>query len=232
MILALSAACGLGAGTAGLALAQHDEAGHEATPHEGGGHEAAAHEADAAHGEHGEAGHDEHAPQWNYVQFAGQLTNFAIWLFLIYTILNRALPKFLADRRAAVVDGLEEAKRMKEQAEAKYAEYSKRIDTMDEELARVRDDMKKAGLDERDRLVKDAAEKAERLHAEARFLVQQQMKQLREELTREAIESAVAAAERILRERTTPADQQRLADEYLAHLKSSTGATAQKGAQS
>jgi F-type H+-transporting ATPase subunit b len=223
--LALAAGLGLGTG-AGVVLAQHEDrtAGHDdhAAASEGAGH-------GDGHEAHGD-GHEAHAPQWNYVQFAGQLTNFAIWLFLLYTILNRALPKFLAERRAAVVDGLEEAKRMKAEAEAKYEAYSKRIDTMDEELARVREEMKKAGLAERDRLVKEAAEKAERMHAEARFLVQQQMKQLKEELTREAIESAVAAAERILRERISPADQQRLADEYLVSLKGRVAA--QKGAHS
>jgi F-type H+-transporting ATPase subunit b len=224
-VLAISAGLGLATG-AGVVLAQHEET-HEAAAHDE--HGAAAHDEHGA-AAHGEGHGDEHAPQWNYVQFAGQLTNFAIWLFLIYTILNRALPKFLAERRAAVVDGLEEAKRMKAEADAKYEEYSKRIDTMDEELARVRDEMKKAGLAERDRLVKEASEKAERMHAEARFLVQQQMKQLKEELTREAIESAVGAAERILRERTSPADQQRLAEEYLTTLKGQV--STQKGAQS
>ncbi len=206
------------------ALAQHGEEAHE------GSHEAAAAEGHGEEGgEHGEA----HAPHWNYFQFAGQLTNFAIWLTLLYMLLNKVLPKYLADRRASVVDGLEEAKRMKAEADAKYEEYSKRIDTMDDELARVREDMKKAGLDERDRLVKEAAEKAERMHAEARFVIQQQMKQLKEELTREAIESAIAAADKILRERTSPADQQRLADEYLVRLKT-TGAPARtdKGAAS
>ncbi len=217
---------------ASIAAAQHEEAGHEAAP-EGDAHAAEGHVAAEGHGEegHGEA----HAPEWNYFQFAGQLTNFALWLGIIYFLLNRMLPKFLADRRAGIVDGLEEAKRMKAQAEAKYEEYSKRIDTMDEELARVREDMKKAGLGERDRLVKDAAEKAERMHADARFLVQQQMKQLKEELTREAIEAAVSAADRILRERTTPADQQRLADEYLGRIKttvSSTQKPSTSGAQS
>jgi F-type H+-transporting ATPase subunit b len=121
---------------------------------------------------------------------------------------------------------------MKSEAEAKFAEYSKRIETMDEELARVREDMRKAGQGERDRLVKDASEKAERMHAEARFLVEQQMKQLKEELTREAIEAAIVAAETILRERTSAADQQRLAEEYLTKLKSSVAKTQQPGASS
>ena len=199
-----------------LVSAQHDASGeHETAP------------AGAVHGEHHEEGEAAHeAPHWDYVRLAGQLTNFAIWAFLIYKLLNGALPKFLATRKAGIVDGLEEAKQMKLAAETKYAEYSKRIDNMDAELTRVREDMKKAGLEERDRLVKEASDKSEKMRAEARFLIDQQMKELKETLTREAIESAVTAAERILRERTTAADQQRLANEYLDQLKSNAAKAA------
>ncbi|MBX7193715.1 MAG: ATP synthase F0 subunit B [Sandaracinaceae bacterium] len=213
-------ALALGAGAFSISGASAALAQHEGT-----------HEAAGEHGEAAAAEHEAHAPQWDYFQFAGQLTNFAIWLTLIYMLLNKVLPKYLADRRAGIVDGLEEAKRMKTEAEAKFAEYSKRIETMDDELARVRDDMRKAGQTERDRLVKEAADKGERMHAEARFLVEQQMKQLKEELTREAIEQAVAAAEKILRERTTAMDQQRLADDYLARIKSSVTKSTQTGAR-
>ncbi len=214
--LSLCLALGAGALFAAPVLAQHGEPSRgEQVVHEAGEN------ADAAEG----LGAEHHEPHWDYFQFAGQLTNFAIWLTLLYILLNRVLPKFLADRRAGIVDGLEEAKRMKGEAEAKFAEYSKRIDTMDAELERVREDMRKAGQAERDRLVADASEKAQRMHAEARFLVEQQVKQLKEELTREAILSAVGAAESILRERTSAADQQRLADEYLARLESTSTKT-------
>lgn len=203
----------------GLARAQHRAQGEgPSVAHAGAAH---GEHAGAAHGEH-DGGHDEaHEPHWDYFKLAGQLTNFAIWLTLLYMLLNRVLPKSLAARRAAIVDGLEEARRLKAEAEAKYEEYAKRVERMDEELARVREDVRKAALDERDRIVKEAADKAQRMHAEARFLVEQQMKQLREQLTREAIDAAVAAAETVLRERTGAADQERLVREYVASLRAS-----------
>lgn len=82
----------------------------------------------------------------------------------------------------------------------------------------MRREMKKGGLAERDKIVADAAARSEKLHAEARFLVEQQMKQLKDDLTREAIEAAIGAAEKILKERTQAADQERLANEYLERL--------------
>ena len=50
------------------------------------------------------------------------------------------------------------------------------------------------------------------------LLVVQQSQQLRLELTREAVDAAVAAAEAILVKAATPHDQQRLAQEYLSQL--------------
>ena len=165
--------------------------------------------------------HAEHALEWSPVRLAGGVVNFGIWLALVIYGLGKVVPPFLAKRRAAIVDGLEEARQLSDAAEAKHAEYSDRIDNLDAELARMREEFKRAGFAERDRMVADAASRAEKTHAETRFLVAQQMKQLREDLTREAIEAAVAAAEKILRERSTAADQQRLADDYLSRLKGS-----------
>lgn len=200
------------------ALAQHGEHGEgehgeaadhgEATEHADGEH------ADGEHGEHG--GH--HAATWadvDWFEMGGSFVNFGIWLLLIGWALRSQLPPFLRNRRAAVVEGMEESRRLKDEAEAKYKEYADRIENLDQELDRLRAEMKRAGMDERDRIVEEASKKAEAIRADARFLVEQQMKQLREDLTREAVESAIAAATEILTRSTTAADQERLAREYL-----------------
>jgi F-type H+-transporting ATPase subunit b len=197
------------------ALAQHEDG---ETAHEEGGHE--------------EGGHEEPALEWNYVRLAGGLVNWLIWGGIVVYGLSKIVPGFLAKRRAGIVDGLEEARQLKEAAEAKHAEYSERIDNLDTELERLREEFKRAGLEERDRMVADASARAEKTRAEARFLIDQQMKQLRQDLTREAVEAAIAAADKILRERSTAADQQRLADEYLSRLKGSITARTTPKAES
>lgn len=204
-VLAIPLAVGLLA-PAGV-LAQHEDE-HASAGEEHGDEHAAA----AAHG-----AADHHEPVWDYTRLAGQLVNFAIWLALLVYFVRTRAPGFLATRRASLVEGLEEARRMKEEAERKVEEYSARIDNLDAELDKMRAEMKQGGLSERDRIVKDAAARAEKMHDEAKFLVQQQIKTLREELTREAIEAAIGAAEKILREKAG-ADQERLATEYLGQL--------------
>lgn len=197
------------------ARAQHEDEHGEAAAHEGG-------EAAAEHGEaggHGEGEHGAvHEPEWDYTRLSGQLLNFAIWAALLIYVIRTRVPGYLAGRKAALVEGLEEARRMKDEAERKVDEYTARIDNLDAELDRMRAEMREGGLAERNRIVEDAALRAEKMRAEAKFLIQQQMKTLREELTREAIEAAIGAAEKILREKAAAPDQERLATEYLGHL--------------
>ena len=74
-------------------------------------------------------------------------------------------------------------------------------------------------LAERDRIVSEAETKAARLRKETEFLVEQQMKQLRVDLTRAAVEAAVAAAGEVLSRETTAEDRERLARAYVERLK-------------
>lgn len=171
--------------------------------------------------DHASSEHDaHHSAELNYVELSGSFVNFAIWLAILVFGARAPLSEMLRNRRASVVEGMEEAKRVKEEAEAKYKEYSERIENLDAELERLREEMRRAGMEERDRIVADASKRAEKMRAEARFLIEQQMKDLRVELTREAVEAAVAAAEESLRKATSQQDQERLAQEYLGTIKS------------
>lgn len=182
-------------------------------------------EHDAAHAEdgHGEASHGAgaHSTEIDWTTMSGSLVNFGIWLALLYFMLRKPLSEFLRNRRASVLEGMEEAKRVKGEAEAKYKEYSERIENLDAELERLREEMRRAGQLEREKIVAAANEKAAKMRSEAQFLIEQQMKQLREDLTREAIEAAVRTAGEVLAKQTSAADQERLASDYLATLRTS-----------
>jgi F-type H+-transporting ATPase subunit b len=93
-----------------------------------------------------------------------------------------------------------------------------RLEKLDQEMVRLRAEMVKAGEAERDRIVAQAEEKAARMRKDTQFLIEQQMKQLRKDLTREAASAAVLAAQELLQEKTTADDQDRLAEAYLDRL--------------
>lgn len=151
--------------------------------------------------------------------FKGALFNFLLLIAILVYGGTKALPGFLGNRKKEIEDGLREAALMKEAAEAKFEEYSSRLEKLDDELDQIRKDMAKAGAKERDRIVAEAETKAARLRKDAEFVISQQLKTLRDELTHVAVTAAIESAREVLSKQTSAADQQRLATSYIDRLK-------------
>ena len=146
------------------------------------------------------------------------VVNFALLLALLYLIARKPLSAFLQSRSDKVRDGLVEAQRLLEEANERLADYSARLERMDEEMSRLREEFIAAGVAERDRLVAEAGAKGERMRRDADVRLRQEFAHLREELRVETIEKAVAAATEALARQIGDADQRRLADEYAGRL--------------
>lgn len=155
---------------------------------------------------------------WASIEFWGSVVNFLLLIGIIVFLARKPMGSFLVGRRKLVEEGLAESSRLRAAAQQKYDEYTQRLKKLDREIAQIRKEMIAAGEAERDRIVAEAEAKAARMRREAEFLIDQQLKQLRVDLTREAVEAAVTAAEQVLVESTTPSDQQRLAQQYLDTL--------------
>ena len=121
-------------------------------------------------------------------------------------------------RRDSIAKEIEQATRIKEEAEARAQMYSAKLAQLKEEVVIAREALVRAGEAERDRIVADAEAKAERMRKDAEFLAIQEFKQVRQDLMRETVEAAVHAAEDLLVKRVTQADQERLAEDYLVDL--------------
>ncbi|MFO0625051.1 MAG: ATP synthase F0 subunit B [Polyangiales bacterium] len=159
--------------------------------------------------------------------FIGPVINFVLLMVLGYMALRRSINPALAARRAAIETEIAEAQRMHTEAESMHQEYADKLARLDEEIARLKADFTRAGEAERDRIVAEAREKAERMRADARASIEQEVKTLRDELHREAVLAAVTAAEETVRKTITAADHGRLADDYIQSL----DAEAQQGAR-
>jgi F-type H+-transporting ATPase subunit b len=174
--------------------------------------ESLAHEVDDGHGEL------TFASLIRSRDFQGTVINFVVLVGLIAWVIRKKGNPALAARRAEVEKELAEAQRLRAEAEKRHMETATRLEKLDEEMVQIRGDMIKAGEMERDRIVEQAEEKAARVRKDTRFLIEQQMKQLRKELTQRAASAAVIAAQELLQERTTEADQDQLAEAYLNRL--------------
>jgi F-type H+-transporting ATPase subunit b len=150
--------------------------------------------------------------------FVAVLLNFAILAAAYYWLGKKPIAAALQTRRDSIAKDIEEAQRAKAAAEQRATIYQAKLEKLEDEVRAAREALVRAGEAERERIVSEAEAKAERLRTDARFLVEQELKQIKQDLWREAVEAAVAGAQELLATRVTPADQERLAEDYLAGL--------------
>ncbi|MDB4993155.1 MAG: synthase sector subunit b [Myxococcaceae bacterium] len=200
--------------TMGTVVADGEPSEHKAA--------AGAHATEHAEGEHAEG---EHAlGEINWVDFGNKkqpplaiyLINLLILVGLIVKFGGPGIMASLVTRRDRVAKEIEEAQRMKKEAEQRAKKYQAKLEGLDEELDATKKSLVEAGVAEKERLVKEANEKAARMERDAGSLLEQEARQIRTDLVHETVELAIAAAEDLLRKRVTQADQERLAEDYLA----------------
>jgi F-type H+-transporting ATPase subunit b len=158
--------------------------------------------------------------------YIAMLINFGLLVGGYYLFGKKPIAEGLKNRRDAIAREIEEAQTIKEEAEARAKTYQAKLEKLDDEMRHAREALVRAGEAERDRLVAEAEAKAERMRKDAQFMVEQELKQLQQDVWRGAVETAVVAAEEMLRKRVTQADQERLAEDYLSSLSGLAGKAA------
>jgi F-type H+-transporting ATPase subunit b len=202
----------------------HGDAAHGDAAHDHGAH--GEHHFNLWHGFLGERDDIEH-PTLLYrtpgmpVPFGAYLINSGILFFLLYRFGKRPILDGLHKRRERILQGIEEASRMKADAEAALTKYQAKLDGIEADVARIRKEMRESAAVERANILAEAKKRRERMEHEARQLVVQELKAAKEELYAETVRASMATAERLLRSQLGNADHDRLGEDYLASLKSS-----------
>jgi F-type H+-transporting ATPase subunit b len=146
---------------------------------------------------------------------------------LFYLIGRYGAPKMgaaLKKRKLGIMQGIDEAQKMKSDAERRLEDYEDKLQSIGDEIERVKREMREAGEAERARILAEAKEKRGRLERDAHLLIEQELKAARELLLRETVRSAIGSAQELLSRQTSVNDQHRLADEYIKNLGSVMGA--------
>jgi F-type H+-transporting ATPase subunit b len=142
----------------------------------------------------------------------------SIIAFLAFKYLSKPIAQAMAGRSEAVRTAVEEATAGRREAEARLAEFQKRAAGLEAEIDALR---AQAGADmerERNLLIEEGRTAAERVAQHARETIRQEVVKARSELHREAALLAVQLATANVKAQMTPADQQRILDEYAASL--------------
>jgi F-type H+-transporting ATPase subunit b len=225
--------------------AEHGQAEHAAPDHSAHAEHGATDHGSAEHGsaESGAAEHGgEHHQEFNWYHgmvgvkdgvepglmwrtpemptpFAAVLLNTALLFGILFKVARAPVAKGLVDRRQRIMRGIDEATAMKEEATRQLQGYRHKLENLDAEIERVRREMREGAEVERKRILEEAGTRRTRLEQEARTLIEQELKAVREELTRETARAALRSARDLLTANTSTDDHRRLCEEYLENLR-------------
>lgn len=197
-----------------------EQGSHSATPEGQAEEHGSLHAPETAHGEHAHP-----LPAINWMATGGRtppfialIVNFGILIFGFYYLGKKPVQKALVDRRASVAREIEEANRFLREAEERAKVYQAKLANLETEIETAKRSLTEAGKGDRDRILREAEEKAARMKRDANLLVEQEVKQIRQDLLLETIDAAGMSALTMLRERATQEDHERLANEFLVEL--------------
>jgi len=168
----------------------------------------------------------EHAPEAAALSpFAGNVGN-AIWTLAIFLLVVTILGKFawgpvlalLQERERFIHKSLADAKRDREEAEARLREYAAKIQTARAEAGAIVEEARRDAERLRDDLKQRARTEAETMIQNAERQISLQTQRAIQEIRREAVDLSVAIASKIIQRNLTKEDNQRLIDEAIRQV--------------
>ncbi len=157
-------------------------------------------------------------PHMNWLKLGFAITNFVVLLFILRKVLFRPLGNMAAERHDELKTSLEDAAKLRSAAQARLDEYTQRIARIDDEVAEIVAALRKEAEAEKGRILAAAAEQARQIKLEMERTQAAELGRVEREIKAEAVRAAVAAAEKILREKVTAADERRIVERFAREL--------------
>ena len=155
------------------------------------------------------------------------LIDFAVFLAILIYFGRKPIAAALDGRYKTVVAEIEAAKEIRADAQARYEEYTARLDRLEMELAELIGDVRKGTEMECERILADAKATADRIASEEADRIAQEGKKIREELAAQAVDVALTLAAERIRAQMSDKTQAALVDSVIAELKATETAEVQ-----
>lgn len=143
----------------------------------------------------------------------------AFLLILLYYKVPALIGKALDDRAAAIRKELDEARRLREEAQALLADYQRKHRNAGQEAEAIVEQARREAEAYATETRKSLAEMVERRRKQAEDKIARAEAQAVEDVRAAAVDMAIAAAEKILREKAAGASGAALIDESIRTLK-------------
>lgn len=156
--------------------------------------------------------------EFPWVSWGVSVFNFVVFLGIIIYFAGPKIQDHFSNRREEMLADLNESKRLREEAEKKFEEYSARLEKLDEERKALLEDYHEQGEAEKDRLVSEAKKQVEKMRADAELIIQQEMRRAVSAIEEQAVDLAITLAEKQLVEKVDDNAQSRIVASYVSDL--------------
>jgi len=158
---------------------------------------------------------------WNY-GFSGKMTwriiNSLVLLAALWYLLKKPIATFFKERKAQIAKDLEDAKLQREKAERTLKDYEAKMAGMEQEIERLKAELKKSAAAEGEKVVANADRMAATMVESAKLAAEQEVRKAKAELQAESVDLAVEMAEALIREKIGDDDQKKIIEEYLSKV--------------
>jgi len=154
------------------------------------------------------------------VSYGAMALNFLLLIGIFYRYGSKPVAEGLKSRKKSIASAIENAQKILGEARQRAKKYKSKLEKAEVDAEGARQGQIDTGKGDAAVIVRNAEEKASRMSRDVSFILEQEQKQTQLDLVRETVEKAAKEAEALLRTNVSPADQERLAEEFLAKLTS------------
>nr|A9GHS2.2 RecName: Full=ATP synthase subunit b; AltName: Full=ATP synthase F(0) sector subunit b; AltName: Full=ATPase subunit I; AltName: Full=F-type ATPase subunit b; Short=F-ATPase subunit b [Sorangium cellulosum So ce56] len=163
--------------------------------------------------------------------FLASVLNFGLLALIVVRFGRKPIAEALKKRKQTITQELDNASRLKQEAELRLEEYEDKLTRLEETLAELKAEHAAQAEVEKAHVLAEAEQRRVRMRRDAEFRAEQELKAARAMLLQEAVQNAVVAAEELLRQRIGQQDLDRVNEDYLKAIPAAVSAGARRGAQ-
>jgi len=130
--------------------------------------------------------------------------------------------KTAEERHDQIKNALEEAAKLREQAQTKLSELESKLKSADDEIKAMVEGIRKDAETDKARILENAEKLAAQMKRDADSRIAAEIQSARAALTREVTDAAAMATEKILRDKLMPGDQTKLVGTFISDLGTTT----------
>lgn len=149
------------------------------------------------------------------INFAWKSLDFVVLAGLIYWLVGKKAKDFFAGRRETIGKALADAASEREEAQRKFREYEAKLDKATAEIDELTKMIREQGQAEKQRIIREATEIAEKIKEDAKLRMEQEFKKARHQLRLEAVRYSTQMAESLLRENIRSEDHEAMVRDYI-----------------